>query len=447
MELTATSVQSHNTLRDNALRHRRVLLAGILMALLPPAGLLMLLRLYHVDVPFLDEWEYMLILPKSYEGTLSLSDLFALHNEHRLFFPRLIMLVLARLTHWNMLYETGAAVVFAAGAFGLMMAQLRATGRATGRNLLVLAPVLSLAHFSLSQWQNWFMPCQFLMFFNLLAVAGTVVVLSRPVIGWGHLTGGILLGVLASYSFANGLSVWPIGLVCLAAATEGRRRRAYAAAWCCAGAVVVAFYFYGYTSPSYHPSPWLTLREPLAFALYIAQYLGAPVVDYDGMGAAAGGAVGLAILAMCSYALIPRVGARALAPYWGLALYAICGAATTGFGRLGFGIDQATSSRYITVGNLLWVCDAVLVLLAARGRRGKPLAVLAAVAFVALMGVNSVYGTLKWTERYAFRLPARAELISGGTNEDLLQRLHPNPRIVIERREILRKYRLGVFRP
>jgi hypothetical protein len=43
-------------------------------------------------------------------------------------------------------------------------------------------------------------------------------------------------------------------------------------------------------------------------------------------------------------------------------------------------------------------------------------------------------------------LPARAELIEGGMNEDLLQRLHPNPRIVIERREILKKYRLGVFR-
>ncbi|HUW59615.1 MAG TPA: hypothetical protein VMZ06_01315 [Candidatus Bathyarchaeia archaeon] len=422
------------------------MLAGILIALLPPAGLVMLLRLYHIDVPFLDEWEYMLILPKSYEGTLSLADLFALHNEHRLFFPRLIMLGLARLTHWNMLYETGAAVVFAAGAFGLLVLQLHATGREVGRNLLVAAPVLSLVHFSLSQWQNWFMPCQFLMFLNLLAVIGTVVALSWPMLGWAHLAGGILLGVMASYSFANGLSVWPIGLLCLAAATEGRRRWAYAAIWCCAGAIVVAVYFYGYKSPSYHPSPWLTLHEPLAFALYILQYLGAPVVDYDGFGAAAVGAVGLAILLVCSYVLIPRMGVRALAPYWGLAFYAICGAATTGLGRLGFGIDQATSSRYITVGNLLWVCDAVLLFLALRGVRGKVVASAAAVVFILLASVNSVYGTLKWTERYVFRLPARAELISGGTNEDLLQRLHPNPQIVIERREILKKYRLGVFR-
>ncbi|MCX5772431.1 MAG: hypothetical protein NTZ09_19450, partial [Candidatus Hydrogenedentes bacterium] len=91
-------------------------MAGILIALLPPAGLVLLLRLYHVDVPFLDEWEYLLILPKSYESTLTLADLFALHNEHRLLFPRLIMVALARLTHWNMIYETGAAVVFAGGA-------------------------------------------------------------------------------------------------------------------------------------------------------------------------------------------------------------------------------------------------------------------------------------------------------------------------------------------
>jgi len=151
MELTVSSGQSRKTLCISGLRCRRVLLAGILIALLPPYVLVLLLRLYHVDVPFLDEWAYMLILPKSYECTLSLADLFALHNEHRLFFPRLIMLVPARLTYWNMLYETGAAVVFAAGAFGLLVLRLRATGREVGRNLLVLAPVLSLVHFSLSQ--------------------------------------------------------------------------------------------------------------------------------------------------------------------------------------------------------------------------------------------------------------------------------------------------------
>lgn len=431
---------------DSGLRDGRVRLAGVLLTLLPLAYLVMLLRIYHVDVPFWDEWEYMLILPKSYEGTLSVADLFALHNEHRLLFPRLIMLALARLTHWDMVYETGAAVVFAGGAFGLIALQLRSTGRETGLNLLVLAPVLSLVHFSLSQWQNWFMPCQFLMFFNLMAVIGTVVVLSRPKLAWWHVAGGIALGIVASYSFANGLSVWLIGLLCLAAAMEGRRRRVYAAVWCFVGAIVVAVYFHGYRSPPYHPSPWLAVHEPLAFGLYMLQYLGAPVVNYDGMGAAAGGVVGLAILLVCSYILIPRVGLGALAPYWGLALYAICGAATTGLGRLGFGIDQATSSRYITVGNLFWVCDAVLVLLALSSRRGKVIAGVAAVGFVLLVSVNSVYGTLKWTERYAFRLPAREELISGGTNEDLLQRLHPDPQIVIERREILKKYRLGVFR-
>ena len=446
MELTGTSGQPANLLQHNGLRQRRTLLALILATLVPPAGLLMLLRLYYVDIPFWDEWEYMLILPKSYDGTLSLSDLFALHNEHRLFFPRIIMLGLARLTHWNMVYETGAAAVFAAGAFGLVLWQLRATGRALGRDLVLLAPVLSLVHFSLSQWQNWFMPCQFLMFFNLLAVVGTVMVLSRPELGWRHMAGALVLGIVASYSFANGLSVWPIGVLCLMVAAGGTRRWTYASAWCVLGAIVVALYFRGYESPAYHPSPWETLREPWRYVVYMLQYLGAPVVNYDGYGAAAGGLVGLTILVACSYVLIPRVGARALAPYWGLALYAICGAATTGFGRLNFGMDQAMSSRYITVGNLLWVCDAVLVFLAVRSGRGRLLASVAAVAFVVLAAFNSLYGTLKWTERYEFRLPARGELISGGMNEDLLQRLHPNPRVVIERREILKKYGLGVFR-
>jgi len=35
------------------------------------------------------------------------------------------------------------------------------------------------------------MPCQFLMFLNLLTVVGTVVALSRPRLEWWHVTGGI----------------------------------------------------------------------------------------------------------------------------------------------------------------------------------------------------------------------------------------------------------------
>ena len=38
-------------------------------------------------------------------GSLGLGDFYAQHNEHRIFFPRLIFFALARLTHWDIRAE------------------------------------------------------------------------------------------------------------------------------------------------------------------------------------------------------------------------------------------------------------------------------------------------------------------------------------------------------
>src|SRR5262249_2280698 len=57
---------------------------------------------YCVVVPFWDEWDGIGdLVEKMAHGTLSLEDLFAQHNEHRIFFPRLITLPIVIWTHWN----------------------------------------------------------------------------------------------------------------------------------------------------------------------------------------------------------------------------------------------------------------------------------------------------------------------------------------------------------
>ncbi len=130
-----------------------------------------------------------------------------------------------------------------------------------------------------------------------------------------------------------------------------------------------------------------------------------------------------------------------------LGVYVVLGAALTGMARSGIGVGQALSSRYISISSLFWVGTIVLGQVAAQGfgRRVRGLALCAGVCIFLLLGYNARFGWLQWTERYDFRLPARAELISGN-NEDMLQRLHPDPKVVLERREILRKHRLSVFR-
>src|SRR5271165_7446929 len=72
----------------------------------PALSILLLISIYGVNIPAGDQWdEVPLLLEKMHEGTLSLRHFFAQHNEHRIFFPRLIMFTLALLTHWNIKVE------------------------------------------------------------------------------------------------------------------------------------------------------------------------------------------------------------------------------------------------------------------------------------------------------------------------------------------------------
>jgi hypothetical protein len=127
-----------------------------------------------------------------------------------------------------------------------------------------------------------------------------------------------------------------------------------------------------------------------------------------------------------------------------LAAFSLGAAAMTGLGRVAFGVEQALSSRYITLANPFWMAVIMLAgILASRtpGTLWHP----AAALFAFLLVCNAAYGADKWIERYRFLAPARAELLSGN-DPALLQRLHPSPGLVLERREILKRNSLSVFR-
>src|SRR5437870_11339168 len=80
--------------------------AGRLLIAVPPLLIGLLIFRNGVDVPFLDEWDGTApLFEKMADGTLGLADFFAQHNEHRIFFPRLIFFGLGRLTHWNIQAE------------------------------------------------------------------------------------------------------------------------------------------------------------------------------------------------------------------------------------------------------------------------------------------------------------------------------------------------------
>ena len=435
-------------------QQRRILAA---LAALPFLYLVAVMIRYHLDFPYLDQWEFVPLLEKSYAAHVTLGDLWAQHNEHRLIFPRFIMLVLAHASRWNIAWELAVNVVLGAGIFVSLVCLLKQTEKAlASARLDWLVPLASLLVFSMSQWENWMLGWQLQELLNALAVVAGLILVSNPALRSGGFVAALALGVVAMYSFANGLLYWPIGLLALFLVLPAKSKATSQrlAVWIAAGGLTGASYLYDYHPPAYHPSMWFLFQQPIEFLLYVLKYLGAPLVNWSGPGAALAGLFGLCLCA----ALVARIRRvrpyrfSLTVPYLALALYGVASAVITAIGRTGFGSDQAMSPRYVTFANLLWFSNigltaSYLALVPSRltPHARRRIAVSAGLAIAFLLMFASLYGTYRWTERYHYRIGARTELLAGN-DLDMLRRIHPEPNKIIQRRPMLQKRGLSVFR-
>lgn len=421
---------------------------GVLKSLflLPPAILLAAFLCFSVDVPYLDQWEFVPFLQKALNGALTAQDFWAQHNEHRILFPRIIMLALARATHWDVRAELALNFFLGVALFLLFAWQVRLAACEAGKP----APwgalsLVSLLTFSLSQWQNWFLGWQLQELLSLLCVVGSFFLLANPTRGAWALMGAVAAGIVGTFSFANGMLVWPAGALTLvvAAGWQPATRRSLAV-WLIAGMLTAFAYLHGYQTPSYHPPVSAVLNHAPEYPVYVLRYLGQPVINWNGTAAACAGTVGL----LAWLAMLPRARKGLLAVALALGLYAVGSALLTGLARVGFGTDQAMSSRYITLANPLWLANVLLActfLTPLTGHARTRAIRIAGWTFALLLVTSSLYGGYRWTERcHAYR-QARPALLSGEEPE-LLRRLYPDVSVLLERREFLKKHRLSVFR-
>jgi hypothetical protein len=91
------------------------------LPLLPIVYLQVLILWFCVDVPFWDEWDFVPFLGQVYQGTWSIWDVWKPHNEHRIVFPKLVLLTLAWVSDWNKLYELLANFLLAIGTFLVLL--------------------------------------------------------------------------------------------------------------------------------------------------------------------------------------------------------------------------------------------------------------------------------------------------------------------------------------
>lgn len=422
-----------------------------LASLIPVCVALFVCFHFGFQAPYMDQWELVPLLEKAFSGQLAPGDVWAQHNVHRIPIPKLIMLGLARLSHWDTRWERAVSMAFALTAAALLLRiVLRAhlkTPNAPWTWLLVVS-----LFFSPAQWENLLWGWHLLIYLNVLGAI--LVCWGLPAAGTARMGIPVAVAgaVLAVFSYGNGLILLPVGLAVLILKQCPPRMRALPtlAFWCAVSMLIGGSYIWGFQKPSYDPSYAGVVTSPAQYAYYVAAYLGAPLATFDTRPAAMFGAAGLIAFTVLFAVRIRRQEiADAMLPLDGLALYAIGTAFLTATARTGFGVVQALSPRYLAFSSLLWIALLVHMSRCAQGRsvRRATKRLLLAAIFLAGIGVaaNFALGVYRCDERYDGHVAARDALITGGTPE-LLRRLYPDESAVLEARKTLMKHRLNVFR-
>ncbi|MCU0543092.1 MAG: hypothetical protein MUE44_13120 [Oscillatoriaceae cyanobacterium Prado104] len=210
----------------------------------------------------------------------------------------------------------------------------------------------------------------------------------------GWVIGSILFGILGCMSYSTPLGLWPI--LC-AASVVLRFPRRVTYLYFAVSIAIISLYFITYKTPSHHPS--LTKINPLKTLEYIPTYLGG-IFSENIIAASIIGTLGL--IAMAGFIGYWLLGKKVDRPQWlpwlSIQAYTVQTALMAAVSRSGFGVEQATVSRYATLPALFWMSTIILAVLCARelqpipkihNRFLTPLLAIVTVGIILMYGVGS----------------------------------------------------------
>ncbi|MEG5139777.1 MULTISPECIES: hypothetical protein [unclassified Microcoleus] len=236
---------------------------------------------FSVNVPIDDEWRLASLFEKIAQGNVNFQDFWALHSNHRIVFPKIIIAVLVFASQWNINYQLCLSIGLALITFIAMYKLSSMQVKNVGDDLWHLANILTcILVFSLVQHENWLWGFQLAWFFvNLCFVAAVYALVStHKLLPNIRIFIAAIFCFIASFSLAQGLLSW-LAAVPAVVAVEGNRvqKKRRLIAWMLLFAATCAIY-----SIDYHPSRKTSiislLNKPLVVIDYFLSLLGSPIV-------------------------------------------------------------------------------------------------------------------------------------------------------------------------
>jgi|GEM_PF-3364803 len=315
-----------------------------------------LVALYSVNVPFYDQWDptVSLLFQKANDGSLSSFDLLAQLNEGRIFFPRLVFLLMGLVSGWNVRWEM-ALILFTMMGISLIIYRISLLTITEDRIRAVkLLFLVNLVLFSMGQYENLFWGIQLVAYIPLLClVASLWVSLMRWSLGTKTLI-AMLLTIVATFSFGNGMLLWvlvPVALFLLNP-TESKKKMWLVALWILMSGANLWLYFYDWHKSFYPPSVKSDFF-PSLFAFF-GSIMGGTVGRFGEVNFQVSALIGfflLALFAVCGLVILRHARDQATVRkglvWLLLGSYSLVSGLVVTFGRLGLGKESLLVSRYV----------------------------------------------------------------------------------------------------
>jgi len=429
--------------------------------LVPPIRLAVLLDRFGVDVPYYDEWPLVGLLRRLREDDLLISHLAQQHSVHRVFFPRVVLLTVAHYTGWNVRWELAVNFALAVLLMAVLAVPLVQLARRTGSAAAwLLLPAMSVVIFSLAQYENWLWGWQCQIFMAAIGVCGALFLLCGAAPGFIRLFAAGALGIVASFSFANGLLVWPLGFIALVLSSRPftGRKAWMLGVWIAIAAATLFAYFYTFEMPPRVDTAEPGWSRPANVGKCYLVYVGAAFASMNLDRAIWIGAIGLlaaaVLMAWCATRGRDRI--RTWLPGLMLMAFGLGSGVLIVAGRADYGVQQALASRYITVSNLFWIglltsaSSVVLDRIDLVAHRRKVARQLAAALLAVCMGASSIQTDARGFDAMRqishLQRVLRFQLLQGDRSAQM-ERLYPNVKWLHWYKEVARRKGLWAWRP
>ncbi len=318
--------------------------------------------LAHNAIPQGDEWDSLSLYNTILQQGDVLVRLFEPHNEHRLFFPRLILFSDYLFFGGYGLFDKAVILLVQVLETALFFWLIRQTGAgATARRGLCALVVVLFSSLYQSENFQWAFQVQFVGIFACASLCCTLFALGLAADGDDRRSAGLiaaayLLALVATFTMANGILV---GLVLVAMAVVARARRAVVSLTIAVAAALILAFSVGYHLYGRHESAGSLWHHAARVLAFTAGYLG-NFARFGIESQVAFGALGLIAMAgIAGLMLVRRDADPTRLALLGIAGFTVGSAFITALGRSDAGMENIASSRYSTGAATFWA--AILI--------------------------------------------------------------------------------------